>query len=78
MKKRVPRFLILEDLEKKGNIKKKSILLRTVYQPRAQIEEKKEWWDKIEKMLLLIASTFTGTIILAGDTNINVSKLSRP
>ena len=50
MKKRLPRLLILEDLEIKQNIyikkkkkKKKSILLRTVYQPRAQIEEKMEW-----------------------------------
>ena len=46
MKKRLPRLLILEDLEIKQNIyikkkkKKKYILLRTVYQPRAQIEEK--------------------------------------
>ena len=50
---------------------KKYILLRKVYQTRVQIEEKMEWWDKIENMLLLIASTFTGTITLTGDTNIN-------
>ena len=29
-----------------------------------------EWLDKIETMLSTTASTFTGTVILAGDTNI--------
>ena len=42
-------------------------LLGTVYQPSPQIEEKMEWLDKIETMLSIIASTFTGTIILAAD-----------
>ena len=37
-----------------------------------------EWLDKIEAMLSIIASTFTGTTILAGDTNINVSEPSTP
>ena len=36
-----------------------------------------EWLDKIETMLSIIASTFTGTIILAGDTSINVNEPSR-
>ena len=36
-----------------------------------------EWLDKIEIMLSIIASTFTGTIILAGDTNINANVSSR-
>ena len=58
--------------------KKSSILLRTVYQPIPQIEENMEWLDKIEAMLSIIASTFTGTTILAGDTNINVSEPSTP
>ena len=34
-----------------------------------------EWLDKIE---ITTASTFTGTMILAGDTKINVNELSRP
>ena len=42
-------------------------LLGTVYQPSPQIEEKMEWLDKIETILSIIASTFTGTIILAAD-----------
>ena len=37
-----------------------------------------EWLDKIETVLSIIASTFTGTIILVGDTNINVNEPSRP
>ena len=36
-----------------------------------------EWLDKIETMLSIIASTFTGTMALAGDTNINVNKPSK-
>ena len=54
------------------------ILLGIVFQPSPQIDEKMEWLDKIETMLLMIAPTFTGTIILAGDTNINVNEPSRP
>ena len=37
-----------------------------------------EWLDKNETMPSILASTFTGTIILAGDTNINVNEPSRP
>ena len=33
-----------------------------------------EWLDKNETMPSILASTFTGTIILAGDTNINVNE----
>ena len=51
----------------KGKKKKSSILLR----------KKMEWLGKIETMLSMIASKFTGTIILAGDTN-NVNELCRP
>ena len=58
-------------LEIKGK-NKKSIL------PSPQIEKKMEWLGKIETMLLITASTFTGTIILTGDTNIGINKPSRP
>ena len=37
-----------------------------------------EWLDKIETILSIIASTFTGTIILAGNTNMSVNEPSRP
>ena len=37
-----------------------------------------ELQDKIETTLSIIASTFTATIILAGDTNINVNEPSQP
>ena len=59
-------------LEIKEKYKKPSILPGIVYQPSPQIEEKMEWLDKIETMLSKTASKFTGTIILAGDTNSNV------
>ena len=65
-------------LEVKGKNKKPSILPGIVHQPNPQIEEKMEWLNKIETLLLIIALTFTGTIILAGDTNIDVSEPSRP
>ena len=42
------------------------------------MEEKMELLGKFETMLSIIASTFTGTIVLAGDPNINVSRPSRP
>ena len=42
-----------------------------------QIEEKMESLKKIKSMLSIIALPFTGTIILAGDTNINVNEPSR-
>ena len=42
------------------------------------MDEKMEYLDKIETMLSIIASTLTGTIILPGDTNINVDEPSRP
>ena len=61
-------------LEIKGKNKKSSILLGIVYQTSPQIEKKMERLGKIETMLSIIESTFTGTIILAGDTNINVHK----
>ena len=48
------------------------------YEASLQIEKKLEWLDKIETMPSIIVSTFTGTIILAGDTNINVNEPSRP
>ena len=37
-----------------------------------------ELQDKIETTLSIIVSTFTATIILAGDTNINVNEPSQP
>ena len=37
-----------------------------------------ELQDKIETTFSIIASTFTATIILAGDTNINVNEPSQP
>ena len=52
----------------KGKNKKSSILLGIVYQPSQQIEKKMEGLDKIETMLSIIASKFTGVIILAGGT----------
>ena len=58
--------------------KKPSILLGIIYRPSPQIQEKMEWLDKIETMLSITASTFTGTIVLAGDTNINANEPSRP
>ena len=36
-----------------------------------------KWLDKIKIMLSLITSTFTGTIILAGNTNLNVNEPPR-
>ena len=57
--------------------KKSSILPGIVYQPSPQIEDKIEWLDKIETMQSKIASKLTGTIILAGDTNINVKRATK-
>ena len=37
-----------------------------------------EWLDKIETILSIIASTFTGTIILAGNTNMSVNEHQDP
>ena len=65
-------------LEIKIKNKKSSILLGIIHQHSPQIEENMEWLNKIQTMLSIIASTFTGTIILAGDTNINLNKPSRP
>ena len=48
------------------------------YEASLQIEKKLEWLDKIETMPSIIVSIFTGTIILAGDTNINANEPSRP
>ena len=58
--------------------KKTFILLGILFQTSLEIEEKMEWQDKIEIMLSKIASTLTGTIILAGDTNIIVSEPVKP
>ena len=58
--------------------KKTFILLGIHFQTSLEIEEKMEWQDKIEIMLSKIASTLTGTIILAGDTNIIVSEPVKP
>ena len=65
-------------LEIKGKNKKSSILLGIVYQLSPQVEEKMECLDIIETMLSIIASTFTGIIILAACTNTNVNDPSRP
>ena len=53
---------------KRKKNKKSTIWVGRVHQPSSQIEHKMEWLDKIEIMLSIIASTFTGTIILVGDT----------
>ena len=65
--KRLFIFLILS--------KNSSILLEIVYKPSPQIPIKWNGWTKT--MLSITASTFTGTIILAGDTNINVNEPRR-
>ena len=54
--------------------KKSSVLLGIVNQSSLQIEEKMEWLYKIETMLSITASTFSGTILLAIDRNINVNE----
>ena len=48
------------------------------YEASLQVEKKLEWLDKIETMPSIIVSIFTGTITLAGDTNINANEPSRP
>ena len=37
-----------------------------------------QWLDRIETMLSEIALTFTGTFILARDTNININESAKP
>ena len=47
---------------------------RHCYQPSAKPDDKTIWLNKIETILSIITSTFTGTIILTGDTNINIKE----
>ena len=47
------------------------MLLGTVYQSSPEMDSIIKWLYKIEIVLLIITSTFMGTIILTGDTNIN-------
>ena len=58
-------------LEVKEKKKKPTMLLGTVYQSSPEMDSIIKWLYKIEIVLLIITSTFLGTIILPGDTNIN-------
>ena len=59
-------------VEIKGKNKKSPYLIGVVYQPSSENAKKIEWIEKIDAVLSSIKSTWDSTIILAGDTNIDL------
>ena len=59
-------------IEVKGKNKKSSYLIGVVYQPSSKNAKKIEWIEKIDAVLSSIKSTWDSTIILTGDTNIDL------
>ena len=59
-------------VEVKGKNKKSPYLIGVVQQPSSENAKKIEWIEKIDAVLTSIKSTWDGTIILAGDTNIDL------
>ena len=56
----------------KGKNKNSPYLAGDVYQPSSENAKKIEWIEKIDAVLSSIKSTWDGTIILAGDTSIDL------
>ena len=59
-------------VEIKGKNKKSSYLIGVAYQPSSENAKKIEWIEKIDAASSSIKSTWASTIILAGDTNIDL------
>ena len=59
-------------VEVKGKNKKSLYLIGIVYQPTSKNAKKIEWIEKIDAVLSSIKSTWDSTIILTGDTNIDL------
>ena len=59
-------------VEVKGKNKKLPNLIGFVYQPSSENAKKIEWIEKIDAVLSSIKSTWNSTIILTGDTNIDL------
>ena len=63
-------------VEVKGKNKKSPYLIGIVYQPNSENAKKIEWLEKIDAVLTSIKSTWGITIILTGDTNIDLQSWS--
>ena len=59
-------------VEVKGKNKKSPYLIGVVYQPSFQNAKKIKWIEKIDAVLSSIKSTRDSTIIMTGDTNIDL------
>lgn len=53
---------------------KDSFLLAVFYQPSSVLADKRAWLHKLESLIAYVNTIWTGPIILAGDTNINLLK----
>ena len=56
----------------KGENKKSPYLIGVVYQPSSETAKKIEWIEEIDAVISSIKSTSDSTIILTGDTNIDL------
>jgi len=63
-------------IEIKNKNKKSSFLVETFYQPSSNDQIKLDWINKFESVLSVVTTTFDGSIIIAGDMNINLKKQS--
>ena len=55
------------------NVKSVSFLVDVFYQPSSANADKEVWVDKIDSLLSDVTTSWNGTIVIAGDTNIDVS-----
>ena len=53
--------------------KNRPSLTSTLYQPSSVSREKLLWIEKTETILAIIMTSFDGTIVLIGDTNIDTT-----
>ena len=64
----------MEQLWLQVKSEKDSFLLAVFYQPSSVLADKRIWLQKLESLIAYVNTTWTGPIILTGDTNINLLK----